>query len=96
MCENLCSTRFSTGYGSSVLDCSNIVFYQASTAFRNITIQEIVENVERGGLLVDLLSSFGRILGSNNTPRVPVFARNCMWRAVMEGLLGNSSLKEAL
>src|SRR6218665_1595677 len=89
MCEDLCRT----GYSTRALNGSNIAFYQA---FRNITIQEIVENLERGGLLVDLLSFFGRILGPNNTPRVPFFTRNCMWRAVMKGLLSNRALKEAL
>src|SRR6218665_2364808 len=52
MFEDLCST----GYSWSALNCSNIVFYQTSTVFRNITIQEIFENVECGGLLVDLPS----------------------------------------
>ncbi len=92
MCEDLCCT----GYSTRTLNGTDIAFYQASTVFRNITIQEIVENLERGGLLVDLLSFFGRILGPNNTPRVPFFTRNCMWRAVMKGLLSNSALKEAL
>ena len=52
MFEDLCST----GYSSSALNCSNIVFYQTSTAIRNVNIQEIDENLYRGGLLVDLPS----------------------------------------
>ena len=58
MCEDLCST----GYSSRALNGSNIVFYQAYTAFRNVTIQEIVENLERGGLSVDLPSEGSLLL----------------------------------